>query len=614
MWKFFENLVSAFPDNECDEKRPPQTFFGFLYFYSRGMGKLLFLISCLSALVGVGEALFFWYIGHFVDVLAVSSPDTVFKEHQTSFVTFGVLALVVLPILQTVHHLVLNQAIRSNFPMQVRYRMHRRLLRQSLDFFSTEFSGRLSQKLMQTSMGIRDTVLKCIDVIVNMIVYFITMVGMLASADMSLMGVLLVWLIAYILIMYHFLPLLRRASKAAAEKRSDMVGRIVDSYTNIQTVKLFSRNSHEEHYALESMHGCLKAEYILMRLVTRFDLSVQYIDYLLIAMLTGLAIWLWSTGTILVGAIAVALTLAIRVNNMSQWVMWEVGLIFDNIGNVQNGMDTMSKPLSIKDPENPIELPKITGEINFNNITFGYDPAKPIFQDFNLHIKKGERIGIVGHSGSGKSTLVNLLLRFYDVQKGSIEIDGHDIRSFRQDDLRASMAMVSQDISLLHRSVRANILYGTEMSENTENAMRQAARKAEADSFIETLSDGLGHRGYDTEVGERGVRLSGGQRQRIAIARIIIKDSPILILDEATSALDSEIEAAVQENLEKMMADKTVIAIAHRLSTIAAMDRLIVLDHGMIAESGTHSELLAKNGIYAMLWNKQTGGFLWHEQ
>jgi ABC-type multidrug transport system fused ATPase/permease subunit len=607
---FFEKLIPPFPEDPALSGAPPHTFFRFIFFYSRGIWRYLLLVSFLSALAGFGEALFFYYIGSLVDILAETEPAALWEKHRGTFITFGIISLAALPLIQTAHHLLLNQGIRSSYPMQIRYRMHCHLLRQSVSFFASEYAGRLSQKLMQTSLGIRDTVLKFIDVIVHMIVYFVTMVFMLAETNAILMSIMLFWLFLYLGIMYHYLPLLRRASRAAAEKRSEMVGCLVDSYANIQTVKLFSKGAYEEQHAAGNMKSCLRAEYLLMRLVTRFDLSVQYIDYLLIAALTFMSVWLWQQGVILAGGVAVALSLAIRINNMSQWVMWEVGLLFDNIGNVQNGMDTVARPVAVTDPANPAVMDSCRGEITFRNVDFAYTPGVPVFKNLCLTIKPGERIGLVGHSGSGKSTLVNLLLRFYDVNSGAVLVDGADVRTLKQDDLRSMIAMVTQDISLLHRSVRDNIMYGYDYSENSENVMREAAHKAEADDFIVNLSDAMGHQGYDTQVGERGVRLSGGQRQRIAIARVIIRNSPILILDEATSALDSEIEDIVKKNLEGIMQGKTVIAIAHRLSTIAAMDRLIVLEHGVIAEEGTHEELLEKNGIYASMWHKQTGGFL----
>lgn len=610
MWNFFEKLVKPFPDEAVIQ--PPSSFFKFIAFYTKGMWRYIILIAITSAFVAIGEALFFYYLGKFVDVLSQSSPDTFWQEHSDICWQFSALLLLGLPLMILVHNLLLNQTIRVNFPTQIRYRMHRYLLRQSMSFFASDFAGRLVQKLMQTSMGVRDTVLKFFNVIVHMLVYFVTMLGMLAGANIYLMLIMLLWLVIYVLIMCYFIPKLREQSKDNAEKRSIMVGGIVDSYSNIQTVKLFSRRNHEEGFAKEKMQNCVDSELTMMRLVTKFNLSVQYLNYLLIFGLVATSIFMWAHNIVLVGAIAVSLGLAIRVNNLSQWVMWEVGMLFENIGNIQNGMETMAKPLTVCDPETPVALPsEIKGQIDFKNVSFAYNQNNQVFSKLNLSIKPGEKIGIVGQSGGGKSTLVNLLLRFYDINDGSITIDGIDIRSFNQDDLRSIIAMVAQDISLLHRSIKENILYGNEhTSKDLESSMRDAAQKAMAIDFIEMLSDTKGNTGFDTLVGERGVRLSGGQRQRIALARVIMKNAPILILDEATSALDSEVETIVKDNLDRLMENKTVIAIAHRLSTIAAMDRLIVLKEGVIVEEGSHDELLSKNGVYATLWKKQTNGFL----
>jgi ABC-type multidrug transport system fused ATPase/permease subunit len=613
MWKFFEGLINPFP-KESTLSQPPKTFIKFILHYTKGIWRYLIIVSIASALVAIGEALFFYYMGQFVDILNSSTPENLWANHSQTFIFFAILVLFLLPVLSLVHHLVLNQTVRSNSAMQIRYRIHRYLLRQSVSFFANDYAGRVSQKVMQTSMALRDSVIKFTSVIVHMLVYFFTMIWMLADCNIYLVLVMLIWLVLYVLIMHHFIPQLRKQSSVSAEKRSSMVGRIVDSYANIQTVKLFSRNNHEDKYAKISMRESLKADYKLMRLVTKFDFYVQTINYIFIASLVATAVFLWTNGLVLVGAIALAFGLSIRINNLSQWVMWEVGLLFDNIGTVINGMETISQDILVKDSQKPVQIDKIKGDIVFNNVVFGYNESANVFNGLNLNIKSGEKVGIVGHSGGGKSTLVNLLLRFYDVNSGSITLDGIDIREYKQDDLRKVIAMVTQDTSLLHRSVRENILYGATENLNDYDKetllLKEAATQANALDFIELLSDSSGNIGFDTQVGERGVRLSGGQRQRIAIARVILKNAPILILDEATSALDSEVESAVKENLDNLMHNRTVIAIAHRLSTIAAMDRLIVLKDGKIVEEGTHDQLLELKGIYASLWQKQTDGFI----
>lgn len=611
MFVFFEKLLSPFSDDPVE--KPPKGFFRFVWFFTRDIKWYLLMISVLAAIIGAGEAFLFYFIGLFVDILNGYTGNSVFCDYRGVFILFGLMTLVLLPACITLHALLLNQTIRVNFPMRMRYRMHRYLLRQSLSYFAEEFSGRVSQKLMQTSLSLRDTVLKFSNVIVHILVYFVTMMAVLAGTDLYLMLIMLVWLAGYLSLMYYFIPRLSRLSNDNAEKRSLMVGGIVDSYANIQTVKLFSQYAREESYARGNMQACVDSEYLMMRMVSRFNVSVQIINYLLILSLVLVSVVLWNHGMVQVGAVAVSLGLAIRTANLSQWVMWEVGMLFENVGNVNNGIEALSCPISISDPETPVRSNNLNGDICFKDVVFAYNSKVKVFNGLNLHIRKGERIGIVGPSGSGKSTLVSLLLRLYEVDSGMITIDGVDIRKMSQDELHQAVAMVTQDTSLLHRSVRDNISYGR--SAETESAeldvmVRAAADQARATDFIELLSDSQGNSGFDTQVGERGVRLSGGQRQRIAIARVILKNAPILILDEATSALDSEVEAAIQENLEGLMENRTVIAIAHRLSTIASMDRLIVLSNGGIIEQGTHKELLAKKGVYARLWQKQTDGFI----
>jgi ATP-binding cassette subfamily B multidrug efflux pump len=551
-------------------------------------------------------------MGDLVDWLSTQSPDTLFASEGTKLLLMSLVVLVAMPVVVLLHALITYQSLLGNYPMRIRWQAHRYLLKQSLNFYENDFAGRLATKVMQTALGVRETVMKLLDVLVYILVYFISALVMIGTADWRLMLPMVVWLAAYIGIQFYFVPRMKKIATEQADARSVMTGRVVDSYTNIQTVKLFSHTERETSYARDSMDGFLGTVYHQMRLATGLNFSVNMINYLLAFTVAALSIWLWMDSAITVGAIAIAVSLALRVNGMAQWIMWEISSLFENLGTVADGMNTLAKPQTITDPVNAPKLNAEHGEIALDDVHFSYegadDKSYPVFEALNLTIKPGEKIGLVGRSGAGKSTLVNLLLRFYDIDSGQIKIDGQDISQVSQESLRSKIGMVTQDTSLLHRSVRDNILYGRPDASDAE--VLDAARKAEADAFIRDLHDPEGNTGYDAQVGERGVKLSGGQRQRIAIARVLLKDAPILILDEATSALDSEVEAAIQQSLYRLMENKTVIAIAHRLSTIAAMDRLIVLDDGKIAEQGTHEELLAQGGIYAQLWAHQTGGFL----
>ena len=487
--------------------------------------------------------------------------------------------------------------------------MHRYLLRQSMGYFQEEFAGRIATKLMQTSLAVRETVIKLLDVGNYVLVYLTGALIVAASADWRMMLPFIGWVLCYALLMRVFVPRLSRISEKQADARSVMTGRIVDSYTNIATVKLFSHSQREQAYAREAMDGFLGTVHGQMRLVTMVNVCNYILNMLLVASVAGLGLWLWLDGAISTGAIAVGLALALRMLGMSQWIMWELSALFENIGTVRDGINSISLAPTVDDADDAPRLPAIRGDIRFDHVDFHYGQQdRSIIEDLDLHVRPGEKIGLVGRSGAGKSTLVNLLLRFYDREAGAIRIDGVDIAGVTQDSLRAQIGMVTQDTSLLHRSVRENILYGR--PDASEADMLEAAKRAEAHDFILTLSDAKGRTGYDAHVGERGVKLSGGQRQRIAIARVLLKNAPILVLDEATSALDSEAEAAIQENLNRLMEGKTVIAIAHRLSTIAAMDRLIVMDRGRIVEQGTHEALVAADGVYAQLWRRQSGGFL----
>ncbi|EHV5555856.1 ABC transporter ATP-binding protein [Vibrio parahaemolyticus] len=609
MFKRFEGFTEPFPKSTPDQ--PPSGIFAFLRHYTRGYEKPLIIMSLMSTIVAIVEVMLFGAMGQLVDWLSTSNPETFLQDNRADLIFYGVLLLVVMPLLVVIYSLLVHQTLLGNYPMSIRWLAHRYLLNQSLNFYQDDFAGRVATKVMQTSLAVRETVMKSMDVFVYVTVYFTSMVVMLAAADWRLMIPMIVWLLVYIAIQIYFVPKLKDVASEQADARSTMTGRIVDSYTNIQTVKLFSHSQRETQYAEQGMKGFLNTVYRQMRLVTGFDVAVEISNYILVFSVAALSIYLWLDSAISVGAIAIAVSLALRVNGMSMWIMWEVGALFENMGTVVDGMKTLSKPIDIQDKPNAKDLVVSQGGIQFDNVSFHYGENKGVINHLNLDIKPGEKVGLVGRSGAGKSTLVNLLLRFHDVEEGSIKIDGQNIADVTQDSLRSKVGMVTQDTSLLHRSIRDNILYGNPTA--SEEELLKATKQAHAHEFIETLTDPFGNVGYDAQVGERGVKLSGGQRQRIAISRVLLKDAPLLVLDEATSALDSEVEAAIQESLNELMQGKTVIAIAHRLSTIAQMDRLIVLDKGNVVEQGTHQELIAHNGIYAQLWAHQTGGFLGEE-
>ncbi|NLA67333.1 MAG: ABC transporter ATP-binding protein [Gammaproteobacteria bacterium] len=598
--------MDPFPDSP--PRQPPRGLVAFCLHYTRGAGGWLALMALLGALIAVAELGLYVYLGALVDRLGEHTPATFFAAEGPRLAWMALLVAVGLPLLVLLDNLVQLQGLLGNFPMRIRWNVHRYLLRQSMGYFQDEFAGRIATKLMQTSLAVRETVVKLLDVGVYIVVYVAGAMLAAAAADWRLMLPFAGWFTGYVLLMKYFVPRMERVSREQADARSDMTGRIVDSYTNIATVKLFSHSRREQAYAREAMDGFLDTVYRQMRLATRVGAGNYALNMALVFSVAGIGLWLWARGLVSAGALAVGIALALRLVGMSQWIMWELSALFENIGTVQDGINSIALPPTVDDAPGAPELPPVAGDIRFEGVGFHYGKGSGVIERLDLHVRPGERIGVVGRSGAGKSTLVNLLLRFHDVESGRILVDGIDIAGVQQDSLRARIGVVTQDTSLLHRSVRENILYGR--PDASEAEMLEAARQAEAHDFILGLSDAKGRSGYDAQVGERGVKLSGGQRQRIAIARVLLKDAPILVLDEATSALDSEVEAAIQGNLSRLMEGKTVIAIAHRLSTIAAMDRLVVMDRGAIVEEGTHAELIARGGIYAQLWRRQSGGFL----
>ncbi len=606
MFTFFEKLLEPFP--AAMPTRPPATLFAFCRHYTAGVWPWLFLMAFLIAIFSSLEVMLFGFLGNIVDWLTNADKSSFLEIEGYKLFWIGVIVVIVLPLVSAFYSLVMHQTVLGNYPMRIRWLAHRYLLRQSFGFYQDEFAGRVATKVMQTALGVRETIMKVIDVLVYVGVYFVGALILVGAFDFWLTVPFLTWLAAYAILLSYFLPRLKKVSAQQADARSTMTGRVVDSYTNIMTVKLFAHSLHEERYARDSMEDFMGTVYRMMRLSTLLGVSIDFLNGLLLFCVGLVSIWSWLNDVATIGAITVGVALVLRLQGMAHWIMWELSSLFENLGMAQDGMGTLARVHTVTDMENARDLDVSSGEIVFENMRFHYGKSSGVIDDFSLKIRAGEKVGIVGRSGAGKSTLLNVLLRLFDLENGRILIDGQDISQVNQESLRANIGVVTQDTSLLHRSVGDNIAYGH------QNASRQevidAAKRANAHEFILGLTDMAGRAGYDAHVGERGVKLSGGQRQRIAIARMFLKDAPILVLDEATSALDSEVEAAIQENLMQLMQGKTVIAIAHRLSTISALDRLVVIEQGKIIQQGTHRQLAETEGLYAELWLRQSGGFI----
>ncbi|MGH6673920.1 MAG: ABC transporter ATP-binding protein [Xanthobacteraceae bacterium] len=606
MFSFFERILT--PTAAPESPEPPDKLIAFLWHFARQAKWLfaaLFVVECLSALT---DSALPWFMGRIVTMVTKMPPDRLFTEDWPWLLGIAAFVVVVRPTVTLMRYLLSNQAIAAPFTGLIRWQSHWHVVRQSWAFFQNDFAGRISNRVMQTGPSVRSTLTATITTVWYISVYGASAIALAAAADRWLALPLVLWFCGYAALLVYFVPRMRERSKVSSIARSTLMGRIVDSYTNILTVKLFARAREEDEYVRDAVESHVDLFKAAQRLLTAFVTLLDILNVLLIAGAGALAVMLWRYGAVEVGTIAMVLPLTLQLSNMSRQIAMRITEIFEDVGVVQEGMLTIAQPLQLPDPENARPLTVRAGRIDFKNVRFGYGRDAGVLQNFNLTIHPGEKIGLVGRSGAGKSTVVNLLLRFFHLEGGAILIDGQDISGLTAESLRSQISVVTQDTSLLHRSIRENIRYGRPQA--TDEEIERAAKLAHAHDFILELEDWQDNRGYEAHVGERGVKLSGGQRQRVAIARVIVKDAPILVFDEATSALDSEVEAAIQSSLGTLMQGKTVIAIAHRLSTIAQMDRLVVLEHGRIVEQGSHRELIAQNGHYAALWRRQAGGFI----
>ncbi len=607
MFRYFESLIDPYVDYP-ETDAPPRRLAAFMWDYSRPFRRVFVLAACLSVVIGLLEVGLIFYMGRVVDMLAAIGPNRVWEVFGTELLLAAGFVLIVLPALNALGVALLNNTILPNYGTLYRWRAHRQVLRQSVGWFENDMAGRIANRVMQTPPSAGEAVFQIFDATAYSAAYFVGAAVLLMEADVRLAVPLLVWFVLYALLARWTLRRVGPASTAASDARSAVTGLVVDAYTNIHSVKMFAHHDRELAQAREAIEHARRTFSKEMRIFSVMDNSLVVLNGLLIVGVVGWAIMLWTSGNASVGVVAAAAALTLRLNAMTGWIMWALSSVFRSLGVVAEGMQTIADPITLVDAPGASPLRVSEGRIEIEDVSHHYGRGTGGLDRVSLTVEPGERVGLVGRSGAGKSTLVKLLLRFYDTESGRILIDGQDISTVTQDSLRRTIGMVQQDSSLLHRSVRENILYGR--PDATEDDMIESAKRAEAHDFITALRDPDGRAGYDAQVGERGVKLSGGQRQRIALARVMLKNAPILVLDEATSALDSEVEAAIQSTLYGMMQDKTVIAIAHRLSTIAQLDRILVLDAGRVVENGSHDELLARGGLYADFWNRQSGGFI----